>query len=256
MAQTAGTINAVTCTRDQIIADALSDLRVTSANGGPSADDLVACGLKINFMLKKWATKGLLLWCRDTLVIPCVANKTIYSIGPVGADVTSYRPLRALEGTFVRFASGGQNYDTQLRLLSRVEYQQHGNKGAPGIANAFYYDPQMTSTPNAAYNPANAAVILRLYVTPVDSTRTVYLEVQRPIQDITSPSETFDLPLEWYEALTANLAAAVADKYEIPEARLNRIKNEARMALEEIVDWAATEQAPITFEPDFQMRMR
>jgi hypothetical protein len=252
MATTTGTSNSVVCTRDQIIADALSDLRVLSANGQPSADDLVACGLKINFLLKKWGTKGLLLWCRDSIAIPCVANKTVYSIGPVGADVTSYRPLRVLEGTYIRFTSGGQSYDTPLTLLSRLEYRNLGNKGSPGIANSFYYDPQMTSTPNAAYNPANAAGLLKLYVTPVDASRTVHLEVQRPIQDITSPSETFDLPLEWYEALTANLAAAVADKYEIPEARLNRIKNEARLALEEIVDWGATEQAPITFQPNFE----
>jgi hypothetical protein len=60
------------------------------------------------------------------------------------------------------------------------------------------------------------------------------------------------LPLEWYEALTKNLSAAVADKYEVPEDRIRRIKQEAKEALAEIVDWGATEQATMYFQPDYQ----
>jgi hypothetical protein len=253
--QTSGFINSVTVTRDQIIADALSDLRLLGANGTPSADDFVTCTLKLNFLLKKWGIKGLWLWCRDTLVIPCQANKASYTIGPAGADVISYRPLRALEGTFIRFTTAGQNFDVQLTLLSRMEYQQLGSKTVAGYANSFYYDPQMTATPNAAYNPANAMGVLKLYVTPIDATRTVYLEVHRPIQDIVNPGDTFDLPLECYEALTKGLAAAVGDKYEIPEQRLMRVKQEAAQALEEIANWGAQEQAPMWFQPDYRMGM-
>mgnify|MGYP003350316131 CR=1 FL=1 len=61
-------------------------------------------------------------------------------------------------------------------------------------------------------------------------TRTIFLEVQRPIQDITDSADVFDLPMEWYEALSKGLAAEVADKYEVPEDRIRRIKHEAAEA--------------------------
>lgn len=252
MASTTGTINTITVTLTQIVTDALQDLRQLSDGGAPSTGDMTDCTRKVNFLLKKWAIKGQLLWCLDTLLIPCQASKTTYTIGPSGADVTSYRPLRALDGTFIRLVTAGLPYDTPLTILSRLEYAQEGAKGALGIVNSVYYDPQMTQTPNAAYNPANAAGILNVFTTPIDATRTIYLKVQRPIQDISAAGDTFDLPLEWYEALSKNLAAAVADKYEVPEDRITRIKREAKEALMEITDWAATEEATMYFQPDQQ----
>jgi hypothetical protein len=262
MATTSGSINQVTVPASEIILDALQDLRVVQDGASPTTGDTTDAIRKLNFLLKKWATKGLMLWTLDTLVIPMVASKTFYTIGPAGADFISYRPLRALDGTYARQTSGGQNLDTPLQLLSRMDYMNLGNKGSTGVINSFYYDPQMSTTvggvsqPSTAYNPANSVGIVYVYVTPSDTTRTLYLQVQRPIQEITTGTQTFDLPLEWYEALTKNLGAELADKYEVPENRLMRIKQEAKFLLDEIVDWGATEQAPVTFQPDYQMNMR
>src|ERR1700741_4824183 len=101
MATTSGTINVVTVTRDQIILDALQDLRVVDQSvTTPSANDVTVCSLKLNMLLKRWEVKGLLLWLRDTIQIPMVTNQFVYTIGPTG-DVVTYRPLRALEGSFI-----------------------------------------------------------------------------------------------------------------------------------------------------------
>ena len=254
MASTSGTINTVTVTRDEIIKDALQDLRQLSDGAAPSAGDLTDGTRKLNFMLKKWAIKGRLLWCLDTILVPCVANKTTYTIGPSGADITSYRPLRVFDGTFIRQVTNGQNYDTSLIVLSRVEYEQYGNKQALGVVNSVYYNPQMTvsGAPGTAYDPSLSAGILNVYVTPLDASRTIHLKVQRPIQEIISAGQTFDLPLEWYDALTKNLAIEMADKYEVPEQRITRLEKKAETALEEITDWGATEQAPMFFQPSPQ----
>src|SRR5437867_2001151 len=101
MATTSGTINTVTITRDLFIQDALEDLRVLLDGSVPSANDLTKGARKLNFIIKKLAIKGLLLWLRDTIQIPLIVNKFVYTIGP-GGDVDTYRPLRALEGTFIR----------------------------------------------------------------------------------------------------------------------------------------------------------
>ncbi|MGH7782238.1 MAG: hypothetical protein ACREO5_00110 [Candidatus Binatia bacterium] len=251
MAATSGTINTVTVTRLNIITDALQDLRQLSDGGVPTAGDLTDCARKLNMLLKKWAIKGRLLWCLDTIVVPCQANKTVYAIGPTG-DVVTYRPLRAFNSSFVRLVTGGQNIDTPLIVFSKLEYDQMSNKGVTGVPNSVYYDPQMTLTPNAGYDPSQSNGQLYVFVTPLDATRTIYLKVQRPIQDINNDGDTFDMPLEWYETLTKNLAAAVADKYEIPENRIMRIKNEAKESLDELSDWGATEQASMFFQPLYE----
>lgn len=262
MATTSGSINQVTVPASEFILDALQDLRVIQDGATPTTGDITDAIRKINFILKKLATKGLFLWTLDTLVIPMVASKTSYTIGPVGADFTSYRPLRALDGSFARQVSGGQNLDTPLQLLSRMDYMNLGNKGSTGTINSFYYDPQMSTTaggvsqPSTAYNPANSVGIVYVYVTPSDTTRTLYLQVQRPIQEVTSATQVLDMPVEWYEGLTKVLGASLTDKYEVPEQRLVRIKQEAKMVWDEIADWGATEQAPVTFQPDYQMNVR
>jgi hypothetical protein len=90
-------------------------------------------------------------------------------------------------------------------------------------------------------------------------TRTLFLDVQRPIQDVTQETDLIDIPLEWYEAVSKACAASMTDAFEIPEPRLMRIKKEARELEDELADWGATEQAPISFQPDwrmYQQRMR
>ena len=249
---TAGTINTVTISFNDIVKDALQDLRVLLDGGTPTAGDVSDAQRKVNFLLKKWAIKGLLLWCRDTIPIPMVTNIFKYTIGP-GGDVDTYRPLRALEGTFIRQTCGQQPApDVPMTLLSRLDYERMSQKGITGVPNSFYYDPQMAPSPFTAYDPAVSKGILYVWTAPSDLTRTLFLEVQRPIQDITDPTQTFDLPLEWYETLSMNVASAVADKYEIPEDRIRRIKGEAAQSLEELADWGAQEQAPLRFEPDWR----
>jgi len=249
---TSGTINTVTVTLGTMIADALEDLRVTLDGAAPNANDLTAGKRKMNFLLKKWAIKGLLLWCRDTILIPLTVNKFVYTIGP-GGDVDTYRPLRALIGSFVRETCDTScPVDIPLNLLSRLDYEMMGQKCAKGTPNSFYYDPQMAPSPFSAYDPALSKGVLYIWTAPSDSTKTVYLEVQRPIQDITSVDDTYDLPLEWYETISSNLAASMADRYEIPEDRLRRIKQEAAASLNELADWGAQEQAPLRFQPDYR----
>jgi hypothetical protein len=258
MASTSGTINTVSFTRDEIILDALQDLRVidqTVTTGTLNANDVSVCARKLNMMLKRWEVKGFMLWLADTILIPMITSKFVYTIGP-GGDVNTYRPLRAREGSFIRqTCSPTTNIDIQLILLSRLEYMQYSNKFAVGIPNSFYYDPQMAPGPLTAYDPTLSKGVLRIWTAPSDMTRTIYLEVQRPVQDITDSTQTFDLPLEWYDALATGLAAEVADKYEIPEQRIMRLKAEAKEALEYITDWGAQEQAPMYFTPDYQFGM-
>ena len=252
MATTSGTINTVTISRDTLILDALQDLRVVMDGQTPTAGDITDASRKLNFLIKKWAIKGLLLWCRDWIQVPMVMNQYRYTIGPTG-DVVTYRPLRVLPGSYIRTTCGVNTpNDVPLTILSRIEYDYMSQKGTVATPNSIYYDPQMAPSPFSAYDPANANGVLYVWTAPQDATQTIFLDVQRPIQDMTSGTQLFDFPLEWYETLATCLAAEIADKYEIPEDRLRRLKVEAKEALDDLADWGAQEQAPMQFTPDWR----
>lgn len=253
MATTSGAINTQTVSALTIITDALEDLRVILDGASPTAGDITKGLRKINFILKKWAVKGALLWCRDTIQVPLVNGQFKYTVGP-GADVNSYRPLRGFDTSFIRQTCGVTTLnDIPMTLLSRKEYMQMSQKGVLGTPNSWYYDPQMAQSPFQAYDPhADAWGWLYVWTAPSDNTQTFFFDVQRPIQDVTQQTDLIDIPIEWYDTMSLTCKDAMADAFEVPEQRLLRIRKEAKEAVEELSDWGATEQAPITFQPDWR----
>ncbi len=255
MANTSGVTNTLTITRDEMIESALQELRVIDANGTPTANDITACARRLNMLLKRWQTKGLLLWCYDMIQVPQVQNQIVYDLGPPNGDFPDYRPLRVLEGSFIRQTCSSSPNDIPLIIWSRVEYEQTSYKPALGVTNSIYYDVQMRPGIQV-YNPAEGRGKLYCYPAPQDSTRTLFLNVQRPIQDVTAGDQTFDLPMEWMEPLMIGLAAACANVYELPMDRTAFLKKEAADMLDELADWGVQEWAPTTFKPDFQQGMQ
>jgi hypothetical protein len=259
MAVTSGTYNTTTLMAQDVITAAMQDIRVLSATGTPTSNDFTACVLRLNTMLKRWETKGWLLWLADLIAVPCQPNKFRYTIGPNGDVDPGYRPLRIREGSYIRTTCGTTTpFDTTLQVLSRLEYLQYSSKSTLGIPNSIYYDPQQGPGPNpASYDPYAAGWgVLYVFTAPMDSTRTVYMDAHRPIQDITAMGQTFDLPMEWYDAMIKCLGARIVDMYEVPEDRTNRVKAEGREAEEYIANWGVQEWAPTWFQPDYQYLRR
>ena len=261
MAVTSGTYNStlVTYTAQDIVKAAMQDIRQLPAGGAPTVDDLTDCIVRLNTILKTLQTKGLMLWLYDLVIIPLVQNQYLYTIGP-GADIDpGYRPLRAMEGSFLRWTCQPCPNDVALQLLSRVDYLQIASKICPASTpNSFYYDVQMGPSPNpASYNPATRGWgVMYIYPPPSQSVYSAYINVERPIQDITSAGQAIDLPVEWYEPLTRYLGYRIADMFEVPEDRMNRITKVGMDAWEQMCDWGAQEWAPTYFQPDYQMSMR
>ena len=123
-------------------------------------------------------------------------------------------------------------------------------KCSVGVPNSFYYDPMMGDD---SYDPSQSCGKLFIWPAPADLTRTIFLDVQRPIQDVTAAGDTFDLPLEWYYALIKLLAYELADIWQVPEERCGRLRADAQEALSYIDAWGSTEQAPFYMQPDYQM---
>jgi hypothetical protein len=244
---TTGTAS-LTCSRDQLITEAYKKIRVVAEGGSASATQISDVTLRLNMIIKNCMSNGLMLWTYQQIVIPTVAAQVAYTIGPTGANVTNVRPVRIAEyGNFIRQVSSGANLDTPLRVVSRAEYFQYGNKGASGVINTIYYDSQFNTATTPS--PSTGYGTLYVYVSPSDTSRTIYLNAQRPLYDMTTGTDEFDFPAEWYYYLVYALAADIADDNEVPEDRIVRLERTRDKLNTDLMDWAV-ETASVTFGAD------
>jgi hypothetical protein len=243
----------LTVTRDQLITEAYKKIRVLPEGGTANAAQIADAASRLNLILTHLQSKGLPLWTYQLIAVPCVANQSSYTIGPSGADVTTNRPLRVVEtGNFVRFTVGSQTFDTPLRLISRAEYLQFGNKTSTGIVNSIYYDSKIDAAAGLT-SPGSGWGTLYVYVTPQSPQTpqyTVYINAQRPLYVMTASGQEFDLPTEWFMYLMYALAAEMADDNEVPEARIARLEKKADEYRESLFDWSV-ETASTSFAPDY-----
>jgi hypothetical protein len=223
-------------------------IRVLAEGGTASATQISDVTLRLNMIIKNCMSNGLMLWTYQQIVVPTVAAQVAYTIGPSGANVTTNRPVRIAEyGNFIRQVSGGQNLDTPLRVISRAEYLQFGNKGSLGVINTIYYDSQFNTATTPS--PSTGYGTLYVYVAPSDTSRTVYLNAQRQLFDMTAGTDEFDFPGEWYYYLVYALAADIADDNEVPEDRILRLEKTRDTMLANLFDWSV-ETASTTFGAD------
>ena len=145
--------------------------------------------------------------------------------------VTTTRPLRVMEA-FIRTDS--TSVDTPLIVISLSEYNMLGNKTSSGTPNQLKFMPTL----------GNATV--DLYLVPDGNVQTAYLTVQRPIYDMVSSSDTFDLPQEWYRAVKWGLADELALEYGASPETIQIVAQKAAVFLEECFDWSV-EDASVYF---------
>jgi hypothetical protein len=238
---TTGT-NVFTVTRDDIIKASLRLLGVIGVGETPITEDYTNCSQALNIMIKSWSKIDNPLWIVQNLNIPMVTGVSSYQIGPTatgtGAVVMS-RPMTILSA-FIRDSS---NNDTTLNLISRQEYDIIGSKGTTGTPNQFYFDRQ---EPNAT---------LYVYNVPTDSTHTIHARISRQFYDMTSSTDIFDFPEEFFQALKWGLAAELAAEYGIPLQSIPYYEQKAEKYIDEAFS-SSVEEADVFFTVDPQITIR
>jgi hypothetical protein len=249
-----GTTNYTMTAQQMVNTVAAGPLRIVIEGASPSTAFTTNALNEMNIILKSYPSSGLKLWAYTTTAVPMVANQNSYTLGPTGSGANVITPYieRVFEtGNYIRyFPSGGQPYDTPLNLLSRAEYKQFGTKSSTGVPNSIYYDRKITTT-GGTTSAATGYGTLFVYVAPSDSTRTIYLNAQRQIFDVTSTTDEIDIPSNWFIALKWQLALAMTDYVEVPEDRLSRIFKMSQMYQVEANDFEE-EEAPMSLAPDLR----
>lgn len=174
------------------------------------------------------------------------APTVTFSGGGSGEDVTANiagktlpRPLRIIDA----FIRNPQGFDTSLSIISQEEYDIFGAKSSQGIPNQLYYDNQLING--------------QVYVigVPSEDGWTVHATTQRMFEDMSTSTDDFDFPQEWFQALKWGLANELSDEYGIDENKIMRIQMKAEQYLTECSDWSQ-EEASIyfTINPEGTMR--
>ena len=245
---------AFTVTRNELIAASLRVIRVLKETDVPNATQIKNANITLNMLLKNMQSNGMQLWTYQLLAIPMVVGQFVYTIGPVGADVTSTRPLRLFEGSYIRDTTCTPYYDTPLRLISRLEYLRYGNKSIQAIPNSVYYHPGIDLV-SGLTSPSTGYGTLFIYTAPSQTTRTIYANFQRPIYDVSASGDEFDLPQEWFRCLKFMLGGDLAFDYpQVDPAWAGKVIDMGKQMQDELQDWSV-ENAAVTFQPD-QMSYR
>lgn len=227
-------------TRDQIITAAFRKLGMVEPGGTLDTNLVSDASLILNLMIKMWAVDGLKLWTIDELVLPLVANKTSYIIGP-GGDLNTDKPLKLIQA-WLRNTTVTPQIDTPMQILSKQEYNILGSKASTGTANSVFLDPRVTTS------------ILYAYLTPEAFTATTYqmhLVVQRVMSDLLLGTDVPDFPTEWMQALVWGLADQLAIENSVPANHRSEIAARA-LAYKEQMSSFDVEYASTFFTPDMR----
>lgn len=224
-------------TRDELIKAAFRLIGVGHRGESVPADEINDASEALNIMLKAWQADGLQLWKREEASITLSAGTSTYTLGPTGS-ITMQRPLRVLE--CVRRDSSG--IDVPLNKLSKNEYWGLSNKSSTGTPVSYHYDPQLDNGDFTVWQTPDAATAAEY---------TIEIVYHLPFEDMDAPTNNFDCPVEWLEAIKFGLALRLAPEYGIDLPAQYRLQKQ----FDEIYDKALTwdmENTSIYFQPDYQ----
>lgn len=171
-----------------------------------TATDLARGTTVLNMMLHSWQADGVQTWVLTEGSFALAQGDYDYVFGAGGTFTTV-----PVEITDVRITRSSQ--DLPMNRMSREEYQSLPVKDTQGYPTQWYFDRQREGG--------------TFYVWPApDSTGgTIRLTYRRYINDAGNGTNTLDLPTEWLEAITSNLAIRLSPYYGgIDPQRLSEVK--------------------------------
>lgn len=130
------------------------------------------------------------------------------------------RPLRithARRGTF-------DGAEIPCDVVDRPEYMDQPNKDSTGQPVMVHYSPQRDYGEFFVWPKGEVGTVLRF-------------TYERPLEQVTSVSQTLDWPSEWLDAITLGLAYRVGAQYGATSQKLMELKMEASEMKEALLVW-------------------
>lgn len=183
-----------------LITAALKKIRVLGKGDTMDDEDAQDSLNVLTMMLESWSISKLYVFEEALLTFPFVANQHDYTIGPGGNFDTPTRPLKLMSAYT---HSIGLDYPMSI-LTAATQWDGIMNKG---IA---------VSYPNYVwYEQTYPLGTLHFFPGPSTSTSTVNLRFWQQLQDFPTLTTQIALPLGYKQAMTYNLAVALAADFGI-----------------------------------------
>lgn len=172
-------------------------------------------------------------WTLVSNLSPLQINPPMIDPGTQGGSyVFIYRekisqPLRVISmRRFLLSVNPDSRIDTPMLVYSRLDYREMPNKTTRGTPTAFFYDPQLVTG------------YVHLWPAPTDVSAVFRFTWYRRIQDFLVADNTPDLPQEWINTLSWNLAKEIAPEYDVPLPKYqNMILVRAAETLDMVTGW-------------------
>lgn len=154
----------------------------------------------------------------DTVTINDALTKAVTS-GAVVYQYTlsSFKPVSRISSVRRKETS---DYEVPINFLSREDYQNLPNKSQNGTVIQTYYSRLQPTGTMFCWNA------------PVSSVPVLTFSYMRRIEIMQDPANTFDLPEDWFEAVTWNLAKRLIPKFGCTADRAIMIRAQAEESLD------------------------
>lgn len=161
-------------------------------------------------------------------------NANIYTYTTRITKPLKIHSIRVVQG--IEDSAGASADEVNLQPLSHSQFMEIANKGNVGLTTSYYYNPDLSST--------------TLYLWPKPNSVNYYFRFtySRHFEDMDSLSDDFDLPVEWLEAITWQLAIRLAPIFG-KRSFLPELLPIASQMLDDMLDFDA-ETESIRFQPD------
>lgn len=228
----------------QIIADSLQLLGVIgSTTQTVSTNDQTFCSNMLNKMIKAWQAQGVHLWTESEVSFPLTSGVSIYAMSATGSEQSVY-PEVTIMGRPLNIQSLRYQYylgsEIRIKKMGRAEFMQIPFKTTSGPSTAYFFSPQTTYA------------LLYLWPVPDNSLDTLNISYTRVIDSMDSTSNTADIPVEWLNCITLNLACLVAPAFGISLSKtMPDLPEMAKLSLAEMRSWDS-EEGSIYIVPDYR----
>jgi len=191
-------------------------------------------GIELDSGYLQWTTvsgspSGTTVTLASALTGAASAGNTVYCY-----QTKLVRPLSISDG----FLMNDDGTRTPCQVIPREFYNRFSQiPNSSGVPTQLYYDNQA----NSGY----------LYTYPTFSSvnQPVYIEWQKPIDDLTLATDDYDMPQEWGEVLKFDLALALSPEYEVPMEKFKQIQV-LRKDSYDLVDSFDQEQDSVFLSPN------
>ena len=216
-----------------IVYAALRKLGVLIPGEDPTTNQKTTAISALNALIKSLIADGLQVWKLTSTVFTAVGGINLYQIG-LGKTINTPMPMKVVQA--LRAVSGQANIPMNL-------YTNYNFNLLPSTATQ--------GTPvNLYYHPIRDYGIISLWPTPQDSSNTITLLYQAPLEDMVSDTDDLDFPSYWDDAIVYLLATRLAPEYGIPLPDRQQLLNEAK-EMKAIAMSYDVEEGSMYFQPDW-----